>query len=431
MNKEIRAQIVVFIIFTFILFSLISIFYTIFSSINTVAGINNLFYLFGRLMGLLGFLCLSILIFSGDTARFFDRFFGMDKIIKFQRKFALITTLFVLSHPIFFILSNEAYLRYLIPDLASIPFAIGTFAFYIFIVVMVSSVLYKRISYKVWQYIHILIYVLFFFGLYHAVNAGSDSGAFLIRGMYGILLIFIIVGVIYRTNYKFKQRRNKFYVKNIKWETKDTFTLIVEPQQKFSFKPGQFCFLRLNRNKLYARHPFTISSAPEDKYLNFTIKNTGRFTQTASELKEGEEIIIDGPLGIFTLEDIKKDLVFIAGGVGITPFMSIIKHMVRREAKNDITLLYGSRTERDIIFKKELENINEDWLKKVFVLSGESSDRYEEGYIDKEIIEKYVKDTNNAVFYICGPEPMKNKIEEILKEMGVKKQNIKIESFFW
>lgn len=433
MNKRIKTRIVVIIISTFILFSLFSIIYTIFSPIDSVITINSAFYLLGRLMGLLGFLCLSILIFSGDIARFFDRFFGMDKIIKFQRQFALITTMLVLSHPLFFILSNKSYLGYLIPGFALIPFALGTFAFYIFIIVMVSSVLYKRISYKAWQYIHILIYVLFFFGLYHAVNAGSDSGTFLIRSMYSILFIFIIIGVGYRTNYKFKQRKNKFYVRGIRWETKNTFTLIVEPQQKFAFKPGQFCFLRLNKNRLYARHPFTISNAPENKYLNFTMKNTGKFTQTASQLKEGEEIMIDGPFGVFTLEDSKRNLVFIAGGVGITPFMSIIKSHLHSDDQQNITLLYGSETEKDIIFKKELDEIKEGWLRKIYVLSKEekSSEDWERGYINKEVIEKNVANLENSLFYVCGPELMKNKMVKILKEMGIKKKSIKIESFFW
>ncbi|MBS1266290.1 MAG: Sulfhydrogenase 2 subunit gamma [Candidatus Woesearchaeota archaeon] len=389
----------------------------------------SLLYEIGRLSGLIGFLFLSILIISGDTARFFDRFFGMDKIIKFQRKFSLATAMFVLFHPVFFIIAGVLP-SYFAPNFI-FPLILGIISFLIFIFISIASKLYKRISYSAWQYIHILIYLLFFFSLYHAIKIGSDSSFLAIKVIYGTLFVFFIIGIIYRTNYKFKQRKNKFYVKGVKWETKDTFTLIVEPQQKFSFKSGQFCFLRLNRNKLYARHPFTISSAPEDKYLNFTIKNTGRFTQVASELKEGEEVIIDGPFGIFTLEDIKKDLVFIAGGVGITPFMSMIEHIVGREAKNDITLLYGSKTRKDIIFKNKLESIKKNWLKKVFVLSGESSDRYEEGYIDKEIIEKYVKDTNNAVFYICGPELMKKKVINDLKDLGIKKNNIKIESFFW
>lgn len=398
--------------------------------------IAKIFYLLGKLAGLIGFLFLSLLIFSGDTARFFDKFFGMDRIIKFQRKFALVTTIFVLSHPIFFILSSKSTLAYIIPDFSIIPLALGIISVYIFIIVMVASKIYKKISYVVWQFIHILTYILFFFSLYHAFNWGSDSGNWLVRVIYLILLIAIIIGIIYRTNYKFKQRyAGKFYVEEIRNETKDIFTLVLRSEKVFLFKAGQFCFLRLNKDKLYARHPFTISSSPKEDELSFTVKLTGRFTRALSELKRGEEIIIDGPFGIFTIEDYDKDLVFIAGGVGIAPFMSIIKDKIKDDKTQNIVLLYGSKTKDDIIYKEQLDNIRKDWFKKVYILSDNHSFSktygYEAGHVDEEIIKKYVKNINNSLFYICGPEPMKNSIQKLLKELGIKNKNIIIEDFFW
>ena len=380
-------------------------------------------------MGLMGFLFLSILIISGELARFFDRFFGMDGIIKFQRKFSLVTAFFILSHPVFFILSNKFYLNYLIPNFAALPFAFGTLTFYIFIIVMASSLLYKRISHRAWQYLHILTYTMFFTGLYHAWNVGSDIGNNFIRVLIGVLLIFLVIGIIYRTNYKLKQRKNRFYVYEIKWETHDTFTLKLKG--KLNFKPGQFCFLRLNKDKLHARHPFTISSCPANEDLEFTMKITGRFTKAASELRKGDNIIVEGPFGKFTVNEDNKKLVLIAGGVGITPFMSIINNQIKMKKERDIILIYGSKTKKDIIFKKEFDEIKEKWFKKVYVLSQEKTKEYENGVVSYDIIKKYVKDADNSLFYICGPELMKKKVLEILRNMNVKEDNIKIESFFW
>jgi len=416
---------------TFIL-SLILIFYSVFKSINfDNLSLNILFYSLGKFCGLIGFLFLSFLIFSGDTARFFDRFFGINRIILFQRKFALATALFVILHPIFFIMSSKSILPYLIPDFSVIPLAIGAFSLYIFIIVMTCSLIYKRISYNIWQYIHILTYILFFFSLYHAFNWGSDSGNFFIRITYLLLFIAIIIGIIYRTYYKLKQRKNKFYVKDIKWETKDTFTLILKSDNKFNFKSGQFCFLRLNKDKLYARHPFTISSYPYDDNFHFTIKLNGRFTKAASELKKGEEVIVEGPFGIFTIENRIKDLVFIAGGVGITPFMSIIRNQLKNREKQNILLLYGAKTYDSIIFKNYLDKIKEKGFRKIYVLSQEEHKMCEKGYINREIIKKYAKDVENSLFYICGPEPMKKLCEKELKALGVNSKNIITESFFW
>jgi len=171
--------------------------------------LSVLFYNLGRQAGLIGFACLSLLIISGDTARFFDRYFGLDKIIKFQRKFSLITTLFIVFHPLFFILSDSSIAGYLIPNFAIIPLALGAISFYIFIIVIIASHLYKRISYTIWQYIHILTYILFFLSLYHAFNLGADSGQIYIRMLYVVLLFGIISGAVYRTQYKIKKHYKK------------------------------------------------------------------------------------------------------------------------------------------------------------------------------------------------------------------------------
>ncbi|MEK7664739.1 MAG: ferric reductase-like transmembrane domain-containing protein [Patescibacteria group bacterium] len=395
---------------------------------------NVVFYSLGKLFGLLSFLFLSMLIISGDTARFLDRFFGMDKIIKFQRKFATITFVFVIMHPIFFMAANRSVFNFLLPSLLYIPLSFGIISFYIFIVVGIASKIYKKISYNLWQYIHILTYFLFFFVLYHAVSFGSDYKYFSIKIIYGLLLFLILIGIIYRAWYKIKNRGFVFVVKEIKWETKDSYTLTLSSNKKLYFKAGQFCFLRINKEKLYARHPFTISSAPDENNISFIIKLKGRFTKIASELKAGERIVAEGPFGVFDIEDKNKNLVFIAGGVGIAPFMSMIKNRLNNTSSHqNIFLLYGAKTKDDLIFKKELDAIERGWFKKIYVLSNEDpfGELCERGYIDKKIIEKYVKNIENSLFYICGPEPMKELCINSLFLLGIKKSNIFIESFFW
>ena len=320
-----KSRIIKCIFILFFSFFLIVCLYSVFSSANIKEiSINSLFYLAGRLAGLIGFFFLSFLIFFGDTARFFDKFFGLDKIITFNKRFGLTAILFVILHPIFFMLSTKTISNYLIPDFAVKSLSLGIIAFYLLIIISISSALYKRISYQIWQYLHIIIYILFFFALYHAVKLGSDSGSLLIKSIYLIILLAVSAGIIYRTYCKLKEK-NIFKVKEIKWISADTFTLVLNPEKKFSFKAGQWCFLRINKDKLYARHPFSISSEPNKRDIDFTIKIAGRFTKAASQLKEGEEVIVDGPFGIFTVEDNQKDLVFIAGGIGITSFMIIIR----------------------------------------------------------------------------------------------------------
>ena len=426
-------KIIYYLFFIFLSFLSIIFSFVVFKPlISEDISINLVLYSIGKLAGLIGFVSLSFLIFSGDTARFFDRYFGMDKIIKFQRKLALITAVFIIAHPLFFSISNKAILPYIIPDFTVLPLALGTISFYIFIIIMICSILYKRISYNAWQYIHILTYILFFFSLYHALNIGSGTGNFFVKSIFGILLIVVVAGGIYRTYYKLKQRNNKFIVEGIKWETKDTFTLVLEPNYKFLFKPGQFCFLRLNKDRLYARHPFTISSSPDEKNLHFTIKTKGRFTWELMKLKKGEEVKVDGPFGIFTLDKAEdKDIVLIAGGIGITPFFSMIKSLAGSHSNRKIILFYCSKKAESMVFKKELDAIKEKWLKKIYVLSDdECCFGLEKGRLNASIISKYAEDINKSVFFICGPEEMKKCIVKELVKSGVKKENILAEDFF-
>lgn len=437
MKRKIKARIIIIAAVIFLVLSFITFVRAIFNIGDFQSlKITDVFYLTGKLAGLTGFLCLSLLIFSGDTARSFDRFFGLDKIIKFQRKFSLLTLFFILSHPLFFILSSRMILPYLVPDFRVLPLALGIISFYIFIIILIASKIYKLISYTIWQYIHLLTYLLFFFVFYHAFNRGSDFSNRSIRIIYFIIFIAIIGGIIYRASSKLRQKYSgKFYVQGIKFATKDTFTLTLKPAKPLIFKAGQFCFLRLNEDKLYARHPFTIASAPGQAELSFTAKLTGRFTKALAELKTGEEVIIDGPYGIFNIEDDNKDLVFMAGGVGITPFMSIIADRLKTDKTQNIILLYGSRTGQDIIYRRKLDNIKKNWFKKVYILSHEyalpETAEYEIGYVNQAIIKKYVSHINNSLFYICGPEPMKDSLQKILNQLGVKKRDVMVEDFFW
>lgn len=433
MKRKNKAVTILFILIFAVLSCLAYFIYAALGQLDGHIYLNQIFYSIGRFFGLVGFFSLSVLIISGDTGRFFDKFFGIDKIIKFQRKFATIVFTLVLLHPVFFILSDRSFFNFLVPNFSFFPLLLGTVSFYMLIVVTIASKVYKRISYGVWQYIHILTYVLFFLALYHAVNLGSDYYLLPMKIIYVVLLISIIIGIIYRTWYKIRNRKFIFTVEKIRQETEDTFTLALRSNKKFNFKAGQFCFLRLDRKKLYARHPFSISSAPQDNNVCFTIKLKGRFTKEAEKLRTGERIIVEGPFGIFNIEDKKKKLVFIAGGVGIAPFMSIIRDKLNNKDFQEVLLLYGVKTKNEIIFRDDLERIREKWFQKVYVLSDDSlhSGPCEKGYVDKKIIKKYVCNPENSIFYICGPEPMKEMCKKALFDMGVKKNNIIVESFFW
>ena len=394
----------------------------------------EIMYSIGQWSGFLALVSLAFLIFSGDTARFSDRFFGLDKIIKFQRKFSLLSFIFLILHPVFFILAGQSFANYFIPAFYILPLALGTLAFYVFVAVMLFSYFYKKISYRAWQYIHVLTYLLFLSALYHAFFWGSSSDKLFFIITYIFLLLAIIVGAIYRTIYKIKEkRRGPASVLSIKWENDDIYTLTLKTKKKMNFKAGQFCFLRLDNHKLYARHPFSISSAPEEDILSFAIKNTGRFTSAVSKLQVGDKINLDGSFGIFTAKRKLQDVVFIAGGIGITPFRSLLKNFSNLHRQGKHVLIYCAKKEKDLVFRQDIENLPNIDLKTICILSEEKNDTadYLNGYLSKEILMEAIKDLQNPYFYICGPEPLKDSSVKIIKSLGISKERIIFESFFW
>lgn len=394
----------------------------------------EIMYLIGQWSGFLALVSLAFLIFSGDTARYSDRFFGLDKIIKFQRKFSILSFVFLFLHPIFFILAGHSFANYFIPAFYILPLALGTLAFYVFVAVMLFSYFYKKISYQAWQYIHVLTYLLFLSSLYHAFFWGSDSDKLFFISSYIFLLVVIIVGAIYRVIYKIKEkRRGPASVVSIKWESDDIFTLVLKTNKKMNFKAGQFCFLRLDKPRLYARHPFSISGDPKEENLSFAIKNTGRFTSAVSKLKAGDKINLDGPFGIFTAKRKLQDVVFIAGGIGIAPFRSLIKDFSNQNRLGKNVLIYCAKKEKDLIFHQEIIDLPNIDLKTICILSEEKNNinNYFHGYLSKEILVEAIKDLKNPYFYICGPEPLKDSAMQIIKSLGVSRNKIIFESFFW
>jgi len=186
----------------------------------------------------------------------------------------------------------------------------------------------------------------------------------------------------------------------------------------YQFIPGQYCMWTIESES----RPFTMTSVPSSEYLEFTIKKMGDFTSNLFELKPGYQLEMSEPHGseLNFDETIKDDIVFIAGGSGITPFICAIRYAFEHKMTNKLILLYGNRTQDDIIFKNELDQYD---MKVVHVLSNEDWSG-EQGYVDQKIIDKYVKDPINKTWYICGPPPMTAGMRKILDSIGVTKIRI-------
>lgn len=204
---------------------------------------------------------------------------------------------------------------------------------------------------------------------------------------------------------------------------------IFTPAEPTTWQPGQYVHYTLPHDNADDRGDerwFTISSAPFEGDIWITTRiNTpsSTFKQQLLNLKPGDVIETDDPEGDFTLEDLSKDYIFVAGGIGITPFRSILNQLHHDGKEMRIELLYANRDEASIAFKDELEAISQ--AHPGFNITYFSGDKR----IDEAALKEAAVKLNDPIYYVSGPEPMVEAFETTLKEMGINEAHAKFDYF--
>lgn len=221
--------------------------------------------------------------------------------------------------------------------------------------------------------------------------------------------------------------------------TNNTISFSFERPADFNFTAGQFLEWTLHHPKPDSRgirRYFTISSSPTEKELMLVTKfaeKSSSFKQALKGLKSGDDIAFANLGGEFTLPpDQKRKLLFIAGGIGVTPFRSMIKYLFDTKQKRDIVLLYSNRSSTDIVFNELFDKAKKAvGVRTIYTVTEEEQDWWQgrKGYIDEKMIRQAVPDYRDRLFYISGPEPMVIAFEKMLAGMGIARKNIKRDYF--
>lgn len=200
------------------------------------------------------------------------------------------------------------------------------------------------------------------------------------------------------------------------------FSLIFEKPAGFSFYPGQYLDIKLRVNDPNGdTRAFTVSSSPTEEFLMVTPKKgTSPFKKFMEQLKSGDTIESSHPAGTFTLDE-SSTAVFIAGGIGITPFRSIIKYAVDQKLKTPITLIY-SNSDENFLFKDELDN----WQK----INHKLKIIYHNSTLLGRLKHLYPKpQTLNPTYYLAGSHGFVNDTAKILIDSGIDETNIRYDRF--
>ena len=208
-------------------------------------------------------------------------------------------------------------------------------------------------------------------------------------------------------------------------ETEEIISFYFEKPTGFRYTAGQFIEMTLphsNPDERGIKHWFTLSTAPSDTLLSITTKQApehgSSFKRTLWQHKPGDLITLSNPMGDFVLpKDASIPLVFVAGGIGVTPFHSIIRELTNTKERRTIQLLYLAKTESELVFRELFENYGLEFIavvgeklnaKKIEIMAG--------GLLDKLI-------------YLAGPEPMIETFVEQFKELSVKKDQLVTDYF--
>lgn len=389
----------------------------------------------GKGAALVGFALLVLQVILSARFRPIDRPFGLDVVMRFHKGMAILATVLLLMHPTLLMLETGSLA--LLSFETSWVIDLGKLALVTILLIVLCALSFARlrVDYNVWRVLHKGVIVAIVLGFVHAIYVGSDlqSGA---MKVYWWALLLVGAGVfLYRNAFVPFWGRRRFRVASVTPETHDTFTLRLEAEdgRPLPHDPGQFMFLTLRRKEAPSeQHPFTISSSPtEGGAIAATIKKSGNFTNTIDRTLPGDQARVEGPYGRFSFVHYDAPaLLFIAGGVGVTPIMSMLRHLRDTGDGRQAILIYGNRTERDIIFRDELADLPDN-VKIVHVLSEPDGDwDGPRGYVTRDIIEEAGGTMlADAHVYLCGPPPMMDTVVEALGDLGVEGRRIHYERF--
>lgn len=302
-----------------------------------------------------------------------------------------------------------------------------------------------KIKFETWRIFHnILGPSILTFAFIHSWFVGSDMQNNSLLQVVWIVLFLgtIFLFVFHRYLRPLLLRQHLYQVVEVLQESKNVWTITMSPPEQkkiFHYMPGQFHFITFHRDRDLPEeeHHWTISSSPtEEKYVSSTIKESGDFTATIGRTRPGDTATLHGAFGRFSyvLYPKEKNFVFIAGGIGITPFISMLRHMRDKHKTFPVLLLYANKEEGDILFRKELEEIRESEypkLKIVHILSNPSvSWKGGTGHLDQEKIHALCSENiKEKSFYICGPQGLQESVIKNLHKLKVKSGKIHTEIF--
>jgi predicted ferric reductase len=364
--------------------------------------------------------------------------FGQDALLQFHRQIGYVGLAFVLVH--FAISAHWGELT--VTNALNAPLLVwfGMAAMLALVALIATSVWRQRLrlSYEAWHVAHtVLALVLVAGALLHVLFVDEYVSSLWKQILWG-LMSAAFVGVLVWVRLV-KPRRAlalPWRLERVVPERGATTTLTLRPPPgaEFRFEPGQFGWFAIDRSPFsITQHPFSFASSAERDEVELAVKALGDFTSRVGELEPGTTVYVDGPHGVFSIDqDEGPGFGLIAGGVGIAGLISMLRTMADREDVRPVVLFYANREWDGVAFREELERLKDRLdLTLVHVLEHPPEDwEGDTGYVTSELLARHLPPGfRRFQFFICGPNPMMDAAEEALIALAVPPERVHTERF--
>lgn len=378
-------------------------------------------------LGGAAFLLMTVAVLLSTRAKpLEDLFGGLDRMYQVHRVVGVCAALIAFLH--FFTVPKalppgaDPATNSLLP---SVPFGILGL---VLLVIGLFLALNKRISYSRWRPAHKAMGLVYVLIIGHFMAAPP---ALLDHASPSVLLLIVAAAVglpaLFYSLFGLNRRRTHSFTIEAANPLERATELVLKPVNGLlDFKPGQFAFVEVQGKGWQEAHPFTISSAPGENRLRFTVKVLGDWTRKLrAELQPGGAVLVRGPYGRFDSASAGGKQVWVAGGIGLTPFLSTLRAMKSGDRRS-ITFIYAARNEADAIFLDELKaRSTELGNVDLIPLFSDHGD-----FVRVEDIKRMLAEPLAAYdYFLCGPSPMVEGLIADLRKADVSRTRIHTEAF--
>lgn len=403
----------------------------------------------GQALGLVGMAMFALNFALSARLKWMESIFGgMNKIYIVHHILGGLAFVLLLLHPLFiigrfavdggtalgavlvgFVANPSCYtnMGLLTPECSTLWGVVGL----VLMIAFLYITFFVKLPYQTWKLTHQFMGLAFFFGALHVLTIPSDVAVVVALKYYMYALIAIgFLGILYRTILGFiVVPRVEYVVSEVKQVNKNIVEIVLAPRHPgrcITYRPGQFVFIGFpDVTGLDEVHPFSISSSPENTCLTLGIKALGDFTGRLRELKPGMRAMIEGPFGRTSYVYYpRKEQIWIAGGIGITPFLGMARSL-KPEDGYKIDLYYSAATAEDAAFDAELREIaakNPNF--RLIPWYGQ-----EKGFLSADAIVKESQGVLGKEIFLCGPPPMMKALRDQFAKWKVPVARIHSEEF--